>query len=310
MPERELPSGTEVRKTARTPGLFGREKVTRPTRNESREPHKPKRDLTREIQEMRPLNETQKVILNAVGQFRTVAADDLTHRPNDLCNRAICGMKLLGLVRSNWITPHAVKEIRKSDQQTVSFRRPTAKAPKLHVLTLTRKGAAWLVAHGYDERALGKLHAGITKEREAFHDARLYALARAERDSLKEAGNTPTATHTDTYLKARLHAETARLKAQGHAQTDAHELAAESLSLPIVDGKCMLPDARIEYTRPNGQQAYIDLELISDTYSKANIAAKGAAGFKGYTANSSGGFTPQGGGSVWDPDYISRLFGR
>jgi hypothetical protein len=304
MQERELPSGKGVRSTAQTPGLFGREKGTRQPTVDRREPYKPKRDLTREIQDMRPLNEAERVLVHAVGQFRTVAADDLHGDWN------IRVMKELGLVRSHWITPHSVKEIRKRDQTTTTIRRPATKAPKLHVLTLTRKGAAWLIAHGYDERALGKLHAGITKEREAFHDARLYALAKAERDSLKEAGNTPLATHTDTYLKSLLHTETARLKTQGHAQTDAQELAAASLSLPIVDGKCMLPDARIEYTQPNGQQAYIDLELISDTYSRANIAAKGAAGFKGYTANSSGGFTPQGGGSVWDPDYISRLFGR
>lgn len=271
--------------------------------------------LPRELEQMRPLTPTEKHYLNAVGMFRTVATADLDERGGghrDPRTHAVRQMVDLGLVRSSWIITHEIREQGKRDQvQYSEHRRPEARAPKVHVLALTKLGVGWLRANGYDESVHGKLHVGVQKQREAFHDSRLYALTRDELLNLRQQGNTPVAIRTDTALKTVWQKETARLKASGMDQTDAKNAAAEAMQLPIVDGKVQIPDVRIDYERDHGLQAYVDLELVSDTYREGHKAAKNAAGFKSVGAGSVGNaFRSQGGRSVWDPDLMSELMGR
>ncbi len=50
----------------------------------------------------------------------------------------------------------------------------------------------------------------------------------------------------------------------------------------------MLPDLRIEWETPDGEERHIDLELATRNYRSAHIRAKAAAGFKVYVDSNSG----------------------
>jgi hypothetical protein len=306
-----------LRETPPSRSLFDRTTAARLRSQElpgdTRRPH---RDIDRSVRDMRELNATERVILHAVGQFRTIALSDLRYvdpAQKGSAERVVRTMKELGLLRSHWIRPHAIREVRnkqKLPKATGLKVKAAVDSPKLHVLTLTRTGVAWLRSNGYDESMQGKLHPGLTKPREAFHDSHLYAMTQNEIQQLRANGSSPIAIHTDSALKAQFQREFQRLTAAGLARAEAHQMAAQSFRLPIVDGKVMLPDVRVEFVQPNGQQSYTDLELISDTYRKSQVAAKGAAGFKAYNVDQNGGFSPGGGGTPWDPDFLARFLGR
>jgi hypothetical protein len=59
------------------------------------------------------------------------------------------------------------------------------------------------------------------------------------------------------------------------------EIAAEQ-QLPMVDGKIVLPDLRIEYETPEGDLDHVDLELATEHYHRGHMAMKARAGFKMY----------------------------
>lgn len=274
---------------------------------------RPNRDISRSLRDMRPLEPAERQILQAIGQFRTIDIKDLHHVDATLNTSAawrVRDMKELGVIRSHYIAPHAFREVRNRDHVKNPHGKKAAPGPKLHVLTLTRTGAAWLRQNGYDEKQMGKLHSGLTKPRETFHDSHLYAMTQNELAQLKKDGATPISIHTDSVLKSRFQSQIQRSVMAGIEREEARRQAAASLNLPIVDGKVMFADVRIEYERENGQQAFTDLELISDTYRDSQIASKGAAGFKGYSVDAQGGFRPAAGKSPWDPDHMARLLGR
>ncbi len=57
---------------------------------------------------------------------------------------------------------------------------------------------------------------------------------------------------------------------------------ADELGLPIVDGKIVFPDLRIEYEDLQGREEHIDLELATEHYRSGQMAVKSRAGFKMY----------------------------
>jgi hypothetical protein len=250
-----------------------------------------------------------------VGRYRTIAIDDFKkHLPKSLCNspvHAVRALKELGLIRSHYIQPHAVREVKKRDAGPVSDTRikATTKAPSLEVIVLTHKGAEWLRANGYDEAAAGKLHPGFAKPREAFHDAHLYTMAQRESERLRSAGATRINATPDSTLKAALYRERARLFADGRTEEQAHIEAADTYNIPLQDGKYALPDVRLDYDMPDGSHHSIDLELITDTYRDSHIAAKAAAGFTSYAVDKAGNVS-RGGGSPWDEEWMARSMSR
>jgi hypothetical protein len=63
---------------------------------------------------------------------------------------------------------------------------------------------------------------------------------------------------------------------------------AAAARLPIVDGHLELPDLRIEYETPDGRLEYRDVELVTEHYSRSQLAGKSAAGFALYRAAGAG----------------------
>jgi hypothetical protein len=70
-----------------------------------------------------------------------------------------------------------------------------------------------------------------------------------------------------------------------YAQRQA-EVAAEN-GLPVIDGKILLPDLRIEYETADGEVEKVDLELVTEHYRRAQAAGKLRAGFKVYADRAS-----------------------
>lgn len=290
-------------------------------RNTTRAPRRSARDRgrarsrRRDVSDVRTLNPGEREIVMQIGRYRTIAIDDFKkHLPKSLCNspvHAVRALKELGLIRSHYIQPHAVREVKKRDAGPVSDTRikATTKAPSLEVIVLTHKGAEWLRANGYDEAAAGKLHPGFAKPREAFHDAHLYTMAQRESERLRSAGATRINATPDSTLKAALYRERARLFADGRTEEQAHIEAADTYNIPLQDGKYALPDVRLDYDMPDGSHHSIDLELITDTYRDSHIAAKAAAGFTSYAVDKAGNVS-RGGGSPWDEEWMARSMSR
>ena len=269
----------------------------------------------RDMSDVRTLNPGEREIVMQVGCYRTIAIEDFRkHLPKSLCAspvHAVRVLKELGLIRSHYIQPHAVREVKKRDAGPVSDTRikATTKSPSHEVIVLTHKGADWLRANGYDEITAGKLHPGFAKPREAFHDAHLYTMAQRASDHLRSSGATNIIATQDSALKAALYRERARVFADGRTQEQAHVEAAETYNIPLQDGRYALPDVRLEYDAPDGSHHSIDLELITDTYRDSHIAAKAAAGFTSYVMDKAGNVS-SGGGSPWDEDWMARSMGR
>ena len=52
---------------------------------------------------------------------------------------------------------------------------------------------------------------------------------------------------------------------------------AADAKLPVVDGHLALPDLRIEYETADGRIEYRDVELVTEHYSRGQLAGKSAA---------------------------------
>jgi hypothetical protein len=62
------------------------------------------------------------------------------------------------------------------------------------------------------------------------------------------------------------------------------EIFAASRDLPIVDGHLELPDLRIEFEGSDGTMHHRDVELVTEHYSRSQLASKAQAGFAWYRA--------------------------
>ena len=78
---------------------------------------------------------------------------------------------------------------------------------------------------------------------------------------------------------------------------------AEENDLPLVDGRLVLPDLRIEYQSREGEDRHIDLELATRNYRSAHLRTKAAAGFRMYADPSSGALAS----ALDDHDLIAEL---
>jgi hypothetical protein len=303
----------DPRKNTRTPSVPAQPKRGRERSQERTQARKPRnrgraRARERDISDVRKLTPLEREIVSQVGRFRTIAIVDLAKHLSktftDSPSHTVRKLKELGLVRSQYLATHGIREVAKNDSKVLYHPVPVTKSPTLEVVVLTHKGASWLRADGYDESKAGKLHPGLAKAREALHDSRLYSMTQLEIEKLKTNGATNFHVTTDSTLKAALYRERANLNDGTRSAEQAHSDAAATLNVPMEDGKYVLPDVRLEYDMPDGSRSSTDLELVTDTYRKSHIAAKKAAGFTTYIAGAGG--LQKGGNSVWDEDWAAR----
>jgi hypothetical protein len=180
-----------------------------------------------------------------------------------------------------------------------------------HLVVLTREGKALLDRHA-SPHADGRrqaFYAGLVKPRELRHDAQIYPMYRAEADRLEREGHRLSRVVLDyelrrdyqTFLNRKDRPEPPDLVADRQAFAAAHDLR-------VIDGHLELPDLRIEYETPDGRLAHRDLELVTEHYSRSQLAGKVRAGFTRYrVGRGSSGRGNGGGGVPFDPRHLERL---
>jgi hypothetical protein len=179
-------------------------------------------------------------------------------------------------------------------------------------VVLTKDGKGLLEAHrtSTDERQQA-FHAGLVKPREIAHDSQLYRLYQAEAARIEADGGRVSRVVLDYELKRDYQTFLNRpdRPTDVDRQRDREDFAATS-GLPVVDGHLELPDLRIEYQTQDGRQEFRDVELVTEHYSRGQLAGKSAAGFALYRAAGAGrgrGAESGRGGTPFDPHHLERL---
>jgi hypothetical protein len=225
------------------------------------------------------LRESDVRTLATVGTFRVVRAAEVQamHSSRDAWTGDLRHLREQGLVEVKTVTIN---------------RQPAA------VAVLTRDGKSLLEAH--QDRSNGRsaqaYHAGLVKPRELAHDAQLYALYQAEASRIEADGGRVERVLLDYELKR----DYQRFLNRPHRPDD---------DLPVVDGHLELPDLRIEFQSADGELRHRDVELVTEHYSRAQLAGKSRAGFSMYRA--AGGRTRGGsvrtGSTPTDPHHLEWL---
>jgi hypothetical protein len=234
------------------------------------------------------LRESETRILATVGAFRVVPVADLEPRRTG---------------RETWNGDfQALAEQGLIERKTVVINRePTP------IVALTRDGQRLLEAHqaprpdGRHQR----YHAGFVKPREVAHDAQAYRLYQAEAARIEDTGGRVSRVVLDYELKRDYQRFLNRQDRDDEPDLRTDRLAfGEAHDLPIIKGHLELPDLRIEYETPDGRLAHRDVELVTEHYSRGQLAGKARAGFARY--RTSGGRNRQG-GTPFDPRHLERL---
>jgi hypothetical protein len=203
--------------------------------------------------------------LTDLGTFRVVGAEDLLMHAY-YGDREAMQDDLRNLVRQGLI--------RKG-----TFEGPEGTPREL--LTLSKAGLRLLRANHIVAKDQAIYH-GFVKPREANHDADLYTLYQKEAARIQGKGGRPVRVVLDFELKKGINHDF------GKFGTEASREIAARHGLRVVRGKIPVPDMRIEYERPDGEMARVDLELITEHYRGRSVAAKVLAGFSLYTPRGEG----------------------
>jgi hypothetical protein len=200
-----------------------------------------------------------------LGKFRVVAVEDLADHAyggqRDEMQNDLRNLLRQGLVRKG------------------TFEGPENSPRQL--LTLTKRGQRLVRTNVLVPREQA-IYSGFVKPREANHDADLYKLYNKEvARILREGGRNPRVV-LDFELKRKINRDIAKL---GHEARP--EIAARH-GLRVVRGRIPVPDVRIEYEKPSGEMARVDLELVTEHYRGRSLADKVNAGFSLYTPRGEG----------------------
>lgn len=135
---------------------------------------------------------------------------------------------------------------------------------------------------------------GLGKSADLKHDLALYRAITEARVQLAERGLHVRRVRLDAEMRSEIMRRTEAVRAaRGRAAADAlREEIAERLQLPLDDtGAILWPDAQIEVARePDGPpEGRVNIDITTEHYSRASIAAKSAAGFLLVAANAKAG---------------------
>ena len=220
----------------------------------------------------RPFQDRLQASLVDVAVHRAVASRDLVDHQFGghpfAGRRGIDGLKKSGLVEEH--------ELR--DAKT---RRST------RVLTATPAGRrlAGQVAPERGWTSEQRTWSGLGRSGDLKHDLALYRAVAETRARLEERGLHVRRLRLDAEMRSLVAKRMEAVRARdGRAEAEAvREQLAAHLNLPLdsTNGGVLYPDAQIEYARePDGPiEGRVNIEITTEHYSKASIAAKSAAGF-------------------------------
>ena len=145
------------------------------------------------------------------------------------------------------------------------------------------------------------------KPRELRHDVQLYRVFKEEAALIERDGGRVTRVVLDYELKRDYQKFLNREGRDDDADVMQERLAfADAHDLSVVRGHLELPDLRIEYETEDGRMEHRDVELVTEHYSRGQIAGKARAGFVCYRAGASGSGNRRG-GTPFDPRHLERL---
>ena len=220
------------------------------------------RDRTRRTRTQR----TRAAIAD-VGLYRAVSYKDLSERHFDghpyATRRMVTQMKQAGLIEEHEATG------------------PQGNPFKVLTATERGKGAAHRAAVDAGLDPEQRTWSGIVKPAELSHDTAVYRAALDERAPVEAEGGRVTRVRIDAELKAVVATATEKARAADgdRAADDAKRAAAQELGLPMHDDHVMYPDAQLEIEDSEGRSGRVNVEIASDHYHAAAIAAKAGAGF-------------------------------
>ena len=121
---------------------------------------------------------------------------------------------------------------------------------------------------------------GLVKPAELSHDTAVYRAATVEQARIAAAGGRVTRVRIDAELKSIVATatETARATGGRRAADEARQTAAQALGLPVRDDRVLYPDAQLDIEDSEGRSGRVNVEIASEHYHAAAIAAKAGAG--------------------------------
>ena len=152
------------------------------------------------------------------------------------------------------------------------------------VLTATERGrdAAQRAAVDAGHVPEQQTWTGLVKPAELSHDTAVYRAALDERARIQAAGGRVVRVRIDAELKATVATATEKARAEGgdRAAHEAKLAAAQDLGLHVVnEDQVLYPDAQLDIEDAEGRSGRVNVEIVSDHYHAAAIAAKAGAGF-------------------------------
>ena len=202
-----------------------------------------------------------------VGLYRAVSYKDLSEQHFDghpyATRRMVTQMKRAGLIEEHEATG------------------PRGNTFKVLTATKRGKGAAHRAAVDAGHDAAQRTWSGIVRPAELSHDTAVYRAALGERARIEAEGGRVTRVRIDAELKAIVATATEKARAAGgdRAADAARREAAQELGLPAPEGRVMYPDAQLDIEDRDGMSGRVHVEVASDHYHAAAIAAKAGAGF-------------------------------
>ncbi len=230
--------------------------------------------------ELRP---EEKKLLREVGCFRVVRTADLRESLYNGKARLLEN-DLKYLREKGLIETERVNLRRDGRRRTIE---------RVEVIALTKGGRRLLIKDG-DLSKDQKIYAGLVKPREVEHDSQIYRAYQKEAERVQRSGGINLRVRLDFEIKADVQkAIYAERKADPQRDmADIKQQVAERFELPFVDGKILIPDARIDYDIPHehdqdqgSRVGHQDIEVLTAAYHAGHLRSKAQAGFRNYASS-------------------------
>jgi DNA-binding MarR family transcriptional regulator len=198
--------------------------------------------------------------LSAAGTFRAVSVHDIAEFVY-AGNRAQASRDIAHLQAQRLVSTRANDHDRLHGRSTYVSLTPTGR--RLLEQSELARGPMGTVGQ--------RFYSGWVKPAELRHDAALYRMVELERRALAPEGARVRRVTVDAELKR----EIAKALAGKERPTIAQKQeVAEELGLRMVNGKIQVPDVRLEVEHADGREESRDLELVTEHYRRAHLAAK------------------------------------
>lgn len=279
-------SSTDVPTQSRIPRIPGREFA----------PRRPSREQAPEQAPSLRLRPQEQQLLADVGRFRVVSIADLQQALYPGQTRQL--ENDLAYLRDQGLVETHVLNLRRDGK--------SSRIEQFQAVVLTKTGQALTRRIGElpdDQR----LYNGMVKQREGEHDSQIYRAYRKELPAILEKGGKNVRVRLDFELKSEFNRRVYQLGKQNpeaDLATLKHHVASE-MQLPMSRDRVVVPDARIEFDRPDGMTGRVEIEVVTAAYRHGHIAAKAQAGFKLYMSN--GDIGRLGGAVADDHDLMSEV---